>query len=63
MSPASAGGFFFFINLFMFVCFWLCWVLIAARGLSFSCGEWGLLFVAVSGLLIVAASLVVEHGL
>ena len=28
-----------------------------------SCGEWGLLFVAVSGLLIVVASLVVEHGL
>ena len=28
-----------------------------------SCGEWGLLFVAVRGLLIVVASLVVEHGL
>ena len=28
-----------------------------------SCGEWGLLFVAVHGLLIVVASLVVEHGL
>ena len=28
-----------------------------------SCGEWGLLFVAVCGLLIVVASLVVEHGL
>ena len=29
----------------------------------FSCGEWGLLFVAVRGLLIVVASLVVEHRL
>ena len=29
----------------------------------FSCGEWGLFFVAVHGLLIAAASLVVEHGL
>ena len=28
-----------------------------------SCGEWGLLFVAVHGLLTVAASLVAEHGL
>ena len=28
-----------------------------------SCGEWGLLFVAVHGLLIAVASLLVEHGL
>ena len=28
-----------------------------------SCSEWGLLFVAVRGLLIVVASLVAEHGL
>ena len=28
-----------------------------------SCGEWGLLFVAVHGLLIVVASLVAEHRL
>ena len=28
-----------------------------------SCGEWGLLFFAVRGLLIAVASLVVEHGL
>ena len=28
-----------------------------------SCGEWGLLFVAVRGLLITVASLVVDHGL
>ena len=33
-----------------------------ARAFS-SCGERGLLFVAVRGLLIVMASLVVEHGL
>ena len=35
-----------------------CW----AWGFS-SCGEWGLLFVAVHGLLIAVASLVAEHGL
>ena len=29
----------------------------------FSCGEWGLHFVAVRGLLIAVASFVVEHGL
>ena len=28
-----------------------------------SCGEWGLLFLAVRGLLIAVTSLVVEHGL
>ena len=28
-----------------------------------SCGEWGLLFVAVCGLLVVVSSLVAEHGL
>ena len=33
-----------------------------ARAFS-SCGEWGLLFVAVCGLLIAVASLVAEHGL
>ena len=28
-----------------------------------SCGDWGLLFIAVHGLLIAVASLVAEHGL
>ena len=45
-----------------FIYFWLCWVFTAARGLS-TCGERGLLFVAVHGLLIAVASLVAEHGL
>ena len=36
----------------IYLSFWLCWVFVAARGLS---------LVAVSGLLIVVASLVVEH--
>ena len=47
--------------LFLFS-FWLCWVFIAARAFS-SCGEQGLLFVVVCGLLIAVASLVVEHEL
>ena len=53
---------FFFFNFYLFY-FWLHWVFIAARGLFSGCGEWGLLFVAVRRLLIVVASLVVEHGL
>ena len=58
--------FFFFLNkfIYLFVCFyfWLRWVFFAAWSFS-SCGERGLLFVAVHGLLIAVASLVVEHGL
>ena len=51
---------FFIINLFIY--FWLCWVFVAAWAFS-SCGERGLLFVAVHGLLNAVASLVVEHRL
>ena len=55
-------GFFFnkFIYLFIFL---------AALGLRrctqafSSCGEWGLLFIVVCGLLIAVASLIAEHGL
>ena len=50
-------------NLFiLFIYFWLRWVFVAAWAFS-SCGEQGLLFVAVHGLLIAVASLVAEHGL
>ena len=55
------SSFFFFnllINLFLAALGLHCCV----RAFS-SCGERGLLFVAVCGLLIVVASLVVEHGL
>ena len=52
----------FFLIYFIYY-FWLCWVFVAARGLFSSCGEWGLLLVAVHGLLIAVASLVAEHGL
>ena len=52
----------FFLNFYLLY-FWLCWVFIAVCGLFSDCGERGLLFVAVRGLLIAVASLVVEHGL
>ena len=45
----------FFLNFFYFLfIFWLCWVFIAARGLS---------LVVLCRLLIAVASLVVDHGL
>ena len=73
MSPALAGRlsttappgkprtFIFLIYLFYLFIF-DCVESVAAHGLS-SCAERGLLFVAVHGLLIAVASLVVEHGL
>ena len=54
----SAEYFIFLIYLFLAVLGPRC----CARAFS-SCGEWGLLFVAVRGLLIAVASLVAEHGL
>ena len=55
--------FLFFLNIYLFILF------LAALGLRCctrafsSCGEWGLLFVAVRELLIAVASLAAEHGL
>ena len=49
-------------NIFSFL-FWLRWVFVAVRGLFSSCGKRGLLLIAVHGLLIAVASLVVKHGL
>ena len=51
-------NFYIFINLFLAALGLRC----CARAFS-SCREWGLLFVAVRGLLIAVASLVAEHGL
>ena len=51
-----------FLFFYLFIYLWLHWVFIAARAFS-SCGEWGLLFVAVRGLLVAVASLIAEHGL
>ena len=45
---------------YLSVYFWLCWVFVAVRVFS-SCGEQGLLFIAVLGLLIVVSP--VERGL
>ena len=61
-----------FLKIYLFsLFFWLHWVFVAARVLLSSCGaqafsscgEQGLLFIVVCGLLTAGASLVVEHGL
>ena len=54
--------FFFLIHLFIYLFLAVLGLHRCARTFS-SCGERGLLFVAVRGLLIVVASLVSEHGL
>ena len=65
VSPELAGGFFFFNKFIYFILF----LFLAALGLRCcmwafsSCGERGLLFVAVRGLLNAVAFLVAEHGL
>ena len=54
--------FFFFFSKFIFLFLAAGGLRCCARAFS-SCGERGLLFVAVCGLLIAVASLVAEHGL
>ena len=56
---AVAGGIFF---IYLFIYFWLRWVFCCYAWAFSSCGERGLLFVAVRGLLIAVASLVAEYG-
>ena len=52
-------------NIYMYVCMyvWLCWVFIAVPMLSLVVDSGGCFVVTVHGLLIVEASLVVEHRL
>ena len=54
--------FFFFINLFIYLLMAVLGLCCCMQAFS-SCGERGLLFVAVHGLFIAVASFVVEHGL
>ena len=43
---------------YLFIHFWLCWVFVAARGLSLVAAKWSYSLVVVCGLLIEATSLV-----
>ena len=61
-GAVSVLGFYFFFNLIIYYLFLVALGLYCVRAFS-SCGERGLLFLAVRGLLIAVASLVVEHGL
>ena len=54
---------FFYLFVCLFIYLWLCWVFVAARGLSLVAVSGGLLFIAVHSLLIAVASLVAEHRL
>ena len=55
---------FFFFDKFIFIYLFLAVLGLRCCAQAFSsCGEWGLLFVAVHGLLIAVASLVAEHRL
>ena len=54
---------FLYLSIYLFMATLGHWVFVAAHRAFSSCGEWELLFVAVRGLLITVASLVVEHGL
>ena len=47
---------------YLFICFWLCWVFVAAHGLSLVVASRDYL-VVVQGSLIVVASLIAEHRL
>ena len=53
LSNCGVGGDFFF--------FWLCWVFVSVCGLSLVVTNRGYSLIVVHGLLIVVASLVVEH--
>ena len=54
--------FYFFLNKFIYLFLAAFGLRCCAQAFS-SCGEWGLLFLAVHGLLIAVASLVAEHRL
>ena len=62
VSKETDGFFFFFFNKFIYLCLAVLGLRCCTRAFS-SCGKQGLLFIAVHGLLIAVASLVVEHGL
>ena len=59
LASHASPNFFFKIYLFIY---WLRWVFVAVRGLSLVVASGGY-SVAVRGLLIAVASLIVEHGL
>ena len=56
-------GFFIYLFIYLFIYFLAALGLRCSMQAFSSCGEWGLLFVAVCGLLIAVASLVAEHRL
>ena len=63
-APHHTRSIFFFFYFIYFIYLFLAALgLCCCAGAFSNCGEWGLLFVAVCGLLIAVASLVAEHRL
>ena len=63
-TPYARSFFFFFYKfIYLFILFMAALGLCCCARAFSSCGERGLLFIAVHGLLIAVASLVAEHGL
>ena len=62
-SDSALKQFFFFLNKFIYLFILAVFGLHCCTWVFSSCGELGLLFVAVHGLLIAVASLAAEHGL
>ena len=62
LTDDREGVFFFFFNKLIYLFLAALGLRCCPRAFS-SCGEWGLLFVVVRGLLTAVASLVAEHGL
>ena len=63
-SPLTSSPFLNYLFIYLFVCLFLAALGLRCCAQAFSsCGEPGLLFVAVHGLFIAVASPVVEHGL
>ena len=56
-------GLFSFLNKYLFVYFWLCWVFIAEQAFSLVVASGDHSIVVVNGLLIAVSSLVMEHRL
>ena len=64
VSPALAGGFFFFyLKIYLFIYFWLRWLFVAVRGLSPAAASGGHSPLQCAGLSLQWPLLVAEHGL
>ena len=62
LLPGKGNNFLSVLKINLFIYFWLRWVFVAARGLSLVAESGSYSLLVMRGLLIVVASVVVEHG-